>query len=60
MLAIGIVGSPRKNGNIDTLVGAVLDGAKEAGYTTERYNLNQMKNIGCQACNYCKSHDGCR
>ena len=32
--AIGIVGSPRKNGNVDTLVQAVLDGAEQAGYQT--------------------------
>jgi multimeric flavodoxin WrbA len=31
MKAIGIVGSPRKNGNVDTLVQVVLDGARSAG-----------------------------
>jgi multimeric flavodoxin WrbA len=60
MKAIGIVGSPRKNGNVDTLVQTVLDGAKEAGYQITKYNLNEMKNSGCQACAYCKSHDHCR
>lgn len=60
MKAIGIVGSPRKNGNVDTLVQTVLDGAKEAGYQTEKYNLNEMNYSGCQACNYCKGHDQCR
>jgi len=60
MKAIGIVGSPRKNGNVDTLVQAVLDGAKEAGYQTAKYNLNEMNYSGCQACNYCKSHERCR
>jgi multimeric flavodoxin WrbA len=60
MKAIGIVGSPRKNGNVDTLVQTVLDGAKKAGYQITKYNLNEMKYSGCQACNYCKSHDHCR
>jgi multimeric flavodoxin WrbA len=60
MKAIGIVGSPRKNGNVDTLVQTVLDGAKEAGHQIKKYNLNEMKYSGCQACNYCKSHDNCR
>ncbi|HWQ19884.1 MAG TPA: flavodoxin family protein [Methanotrichaceae archaeon] len=60
MKAIGIVGSPRKNGNVDTLVQAVLDGAREAGYQTAKYNLNEMDYSGCQACNYCKGHDQCR
>jgi multimeric flavodoxin WrbA len=60
MKAIGIVGSPRKNGNVDTLVGAVLDGAKEAGCEITKFNLNEMKYSGCQACNYCKANDHCR
>lgn len=60
MKAIGIVGSPRKNGNVDTLVQAVLDGAREAGYQTKKYYLNEMKYQGCQACGYCKSHESCR
>jgi len=60
MKAIGIVGSPRKNGNVDTLVQAVLDGAKEAGYQIAKYNLNEMNYKGCQACEYCKSYDHCQ
>lgn len=60
MKAIGIVGSPRKNGNVDALVQTVLDGAKEAGYQITKYNLNEMKYSGCQACGYCKSHDHCQ
>ncbi|HOT06327.1 MAG: Iron-sulfur flavoprotein [Methanosaeta sp. PtaB.Bin039] len=60
MKAIGIVGSPRRNGNVDTLVQAVLDGAEEAGYQTTKYHLNDMRYSGCQACNYCKSHENCR
>ena len=58
--AIGIVGSPRKNGNVDTLVQAVLGGAEQVGYQIKKYNLNEMKYSGCQACEYCKSHEGCR
>ncbi len=60
MKAIGIVGSPRKNGNVDTLVTRVLDGARAAGLETSKYILNEMKYSGCQACEYCKSHDHCR
>ncbi len=60
MKAIGIVGSPRKNGNTDTLVQAVLDGAKEAGYQTEKYYLNEMSYMGCQGCGYCKAHENCQ
>ncbi len=60
MKAIGIVGSPRKNGNVDTLVQAVLDGAEEKGYQITKYSLNEMNYRGCQGCGYCKSHDHCR
>lgn len=59
MKIIGINGSPRKNGITRTLVQAVLDGAKEKGYETSVFNLNEMKFSGCQACLYCKSHDHC-
>ena len=58
--AIGIVGSPRKNGNVDRLVQKVLDGAEEAGYQTMKYILNEMNYFGCQACDYCKSAEECR
>ena len=60
MKAIGIVGSPRKNGNVDTLVQAVLDGAGESGYQTKKFYLNEMNYSGCQACNYCKVNDHCK
>jgi multimeric flavodoxin WrbA len=42
------------------LVQTVLDGAEEAGYQITKYNLNEMKYSGCQACGYCKSHDHCQ
>jgi len=60
MNAIGIVGSPRKNGNVDRLVQAVLDGAEEVGYQTTKHHLNDLIYSGCQACNYCKSHENCK
>jgi multimeric flavodoxin WrbA len=60
MKTIGIVGSPRKNGNVDTLVQTTLDGAKEAGHQVVKYNLNEMNYSGCQGCGYCKKHDHCR
>ncbi|MFB3766063.1 MAG: flavodoxin family protein [Methanotrichaceae archaeon] len=60
MKAIGIVGSPRKNGNVDTLVQAVLDGASESGYQTKKFYLNEMSYSGCQGCSSCKVNDRCR
>lgn len=60
MKVIGIVGSPRKNGNTNILVQQVLEGAAEAGAETRTFILNEMNYSGCQGCDYCKSHDKCR
>lgn len=57
---IGIVASPRKDCNTDTLVQAVLDGAKAAGAKTVKYYLNDLKYVGCQACQYCKQTKECK
>lgn len=60
MKAIGINGSPRKYGNTETLVQAVLDAAREKGYETTRFDLNTLSYRGCQACMWCKSHGHCK
>jgi multimeric flavodoxin WrbA len=60
MKVIGIVGSPRKNGNTNTLVQQVLEGAVEAGAETRTFLLNEMNYSGCQACDYCKPHEMCK
>jgi len=60
MKVVGIVGSPRKNGNVDTLVKAALDGAKEAGMETELFHLAEMELQGCVACMRCKKEGVCK
>jgi len=60
MKVIGIVGSPRKNGNTNILVQQVLKGAAEAGAETRTFILNEMNYRGCQGCDYCKSHEKCK
>jgi len=60
MKVIGIVGSPRKNGNTNAVVQQVLEGATEAGAETRNFILNEMNYRGCQACNYCKVHEKCK
>jgi multimeric flavodoxin WrbA len=60
MKVIGIMASPRKNGNVDTLVQEVLDGASEAGHDIEKFSLNEMNCSGCQACMFCKKSGYCR
>ena len=59
MSVIGIVGSPRANGNSETIVDAVLAGAKTNGKEVKKYNLNKMNIIGCQACMGCKKNGTC-
>lgn len=58
---IAFVGSPRKNGNIDTVVKAVVKGAAESHIETKIYYLNDMTIKPCQACMYCREpeHDHC-
>lgn len=60
MKVIGIVGSPRKNGNTNAVVQQILEGAAEVGAETRTFLLNEMNYRGCQACNYCKAHEKCK
>jgi multimeric flavodoxin WrbA len=60
MKVVGIIGSPRRDGNTETLVERVLAGAAAAGAQTSTFHLNEMNIRGCQACYYCKEHGHCR
>jgi len=59
MAVIAVIGSPRSGGNSETIVDAVLAGAKENGKDVKKYNLNKMNIIGCQACMGCKKSGKC-
>jgi multimeric flavodoxin WrbA len=50
---LGIVGSPRRGGNTETLVDEVLAGAEEGGAVTTKVILNELNISPCQACNAC-------
>ncbi|MFW9949008.1 MAG: flavodoxin family protein [Candidatus Thorarchaeota archaeon] len=56
---LGIVGSPRKNGNTEILVDEVLAGAKEAGALTDKILLDSLTIKPCQACNSCYKTGDC-
>jgi len=56
---LGIVGSPRRGGNTETLVDEVLLGAEEAGGKTEKAILNEVEVNPCQACDKCYKDGGC-
>jgi multimeric flavodoxin WrbA len=55
----GIVGSPRRGGNTETLVDEVLRGAMEAGGHTEKAVLSEMDVRPCRACDACHSSGRC-
>ncbi|MEO0076420.1 MAG: flavodoxin family protein [candidate division WOR-3 bacterium] len=61
---LGLVGSPRKGKNTDSLVQNVLEGAKSVGAKITKIYLNDLKIKPCQACQthpypkYCIYHDG--
>ncbi|HTX70794.1 MAG TPA: flavodoxin family protein [Thermoleophilia bacterium] len=63
MKIVGIIGSARRKGNTDALVGAALDGCERAGAQTERIRLNDLEMGPCRACRTqdgegCRFHDG--
>jgi len=58
MKAIGIVGSPRKNGNTELLVTHCLRAMEEEGVVTETILLAGKNITGCKACGYCFEHPG--
>jgi len=61
---VGIVSSPRKEMNTDTLVTKALEGAQSIGAEIEKIYLNDLEIRPCQACNrfpapdYCFYRDG--
>ncbi len=59
MKIVAFVGSPRKRGNISTVVGSLLRGAESAGAETKLYHLNEMNIRPCQGCMYCREHGFC-
>jgi len=56
---LGVVGSPRRGGNTETLVDEVLRGAEEAGAQTEKAVLSEMNVQPCRACDACNRTGRC-
>jgi len=50
MKVCGIIGSPKKNGNVDLLVSQVLKGAGNQGAKTHKIYLNELHVKPCQSC----------
>jgi multimeric flavodoxin WrbA len=56
---LGLVGSPKIDGNTSKLVSAILEGAAEKGAETVIYNLASLDIKGCDACGRCQVHGCC-
>ncbi len=57
---LGIVGSPRRNGNTDILVNMILEGARATSAVTETIHLDEMEIEQCDGCHRCWSDGICR
>ena len=56
---VAFVGSAKHNGNIDSIVKKILEGARENESETKIYYLNDMNIKYCQGCLYCRKNDTC-
>ncbi len=59
MKAIGIVGSPRKNGNTEILTKHTLKAIEEEGLDTELIRLAGLDIRPCNACMVCRNEEQC-
>jgi len=59
MKVLGLIGSPRENGNTSTLVHTILEGASENGAETKLYYLSKMNLNPCRGCMACGSEGKC-
>jgi multimeric flavodoxin WrbA len=59
MKAIGIVGSPRKNGNTELLTAHALKAIAEEGLDTELIRLSNLEIKPCNACMLCQEEERC-
>lgn len=59
MKVLGILGSPRPNGNTATLLHHVLAGAASQGATTTTISANKFAIRACQSCDGCKRTGKC-
>ena len=56
---LGIMGSPRRGGNTDLLMDAVLEGAGSAGARTEKVYLRDLAIGPCLGCDRCRKTGEC-
>ena len=56
---LAIIGSPRRNGNTEMLVDAILAGAAETGAQIGKVVLDELEIAPCRACDMCRSTGNC-
>ena len=56
---LGVLGSPRRRGNTETLMDELLRGAEEAGAFIEKIVLSEMDVKPCRACDACRNTGSC-
>lgn len=59
MHVLGIVGSPRVNGNTDVLVDEILSGVRSSGGTIDKIYISDFDIKPCDACMACQSGGKC-
>ena len=59
MKTLGILGSPRRDGNSEVLLDKALEGAKSSRLDTEKIILNELKFSPCQECGGCAKTGEC-
>ncbi len=59
MKVLGIVGSGRKEGNTDTLVDKILEGARSSGHDTSKVSLTDVKISPIGDCRSCREAGHC-
>ncbi len=58
MDVIGLLGSPRRGGNSETLLDVALEGATAAGARVEKLIPSEMNIIPCDGCRHCSDDPG--
>jgi len=56
---LGIIGSPRRNGNTHILMSRILEGARQAGAAAEELFLDNLRIEECDGCHSCWAADDC-
>ena len=60
MFVLGLMGSPRKQGNTDLLLAAFLEGAQAKGGTVLTVDVPSRHIEPCQGCRFCEKEGFCR